>query len=179
MHEHDICHAGIVAGYTVTFYGKLYILPAIDYLVADEFIRDLLIIVPEVYVVVFRGCGLRRHVFLRTHRLDSLRSYHPNDLRRQVLDAVHGFVCHFAASLERYRNGCDSKKEERFVDEREESLHRHVPEISSMIRNVLLVSILALYHEVVLNTTMNAICSRIRYIFGKAKNARKKKRPAC
>ena len=64
------------------------------------------------------------------------------------------------------------------MDEREESLHRHASEISSMIRNVLLVLILALYHEVVLNTTMNAICSRIRYIFGKA-NARKKKRPAC
>ena len=46
-----------------------------------------------------------------------------------------------------------------------------------MIRNVLLVLILALYHEVVLNTTMNAICSRNRYIFGKAKTPAKRKDP--
>lgn len=44
MYEYDICHAGIIAGVTVTFYGKFYVLPVIDYLVADEFTRDPLII---------------------------------------------------------------------------------------------------------------------------------------
>lgn len=151
----------------------------IDYLVADEFTRHPLIIVPKVYVVVFRGCFLGRHVFIRVRCLCSLRSCHLDDLRRQVLDTVNRLIRHFTASLERYRNGCDSQKKECLMNKREKSLHGNAFEISSMIRNVLLVSILALYHEVVLDTTMNAICSRIRYIFGKAKNARKKKRPAC